>query len=209
VTSTVPLLNAAAIRRGRRLQYFTVAWNSLEGLIALVAGFLAGSVALVGFGFDSVIEVTSGAAVLWRLYRDGEHAERLALRIVGLCFVALAVYIAYESAATLLGGRAPERSIPGIVLAALSLVVMPILARAKRKVAGALGSGAMHADARQTDFCTYLSAILLGGLLLNALWGWWWADPAAAIVMIPIIAREGWQALQGRSCCAADDCCTG
>jgi divalent metal cation (Fe/Co/Zn/Cd) transporter len=207
VTSTVPLLNAGAIRRGRRLQYFTVAWNSLEGLVALVAGFLAGSVALVGFGFDSVIEVTSGAAVLWRLYRDGEQAERLALHIVGLCFLALSAYIAYESAATLLGGRAPERSIPGIVLAALSLVVMPILARAKRKVAGALGSGAMHADARQTDFCTYLSAILLGGLLLNALWGWWWADPAAAIVMIPIIAREGWQALQGKSCCAADDCC--
>jgi divalent metal cation (Fe/Co/Zn/Cd) transporter len=198
-------VRSAAIRRGRRLQYFTVAWNSLEGLIALVAGFIASSVALVGFGFDSVIEVTSAAAMLWRLYREGEQSERLALRIVGVCFLALAAYIAYDSLASLLADRAPERSIPGIVLAVLSLIVMPILARAKRRVAANLGSAAMNADARQTDFCTYLSAILLGGLLLNALWGWWWADPLAAIVMIPIIAREGWQALRGKSCCA-DGC---
>ena len=208
MTSPLPLLDAAAlrphaIRRGRRLQYFTVTWNSLEGLIALAAGFLAGSVALVGFGFDSVIEVTSGAAVLWRLYREGERSERMALRVVGVCFVALAAYIAYDSAHSLLAGQTPERSIPGIVLAVLSLIVMPVLARAKRKVAASLGSAAMNADARQTDFCTYLSAILLGGLLLNAVWGWWWADPLAAMVMIPIIAKEGWQALHGESCCAA------
>jgi divalent metal cation (Fe/Co/Zn/Cd) transporter len=207
LTSPLPLLDShalrpLAIRRGRRLQYFTVTWNSLEGLIALLAGFLAGSVALVGFGFDSVIEVTSGAAVLWRLYSEGERSERIALRVVGSCFVALAVYIAYDSAASLLAGLAPERSIPGIALAVLSLIVMPVLARAKRRVAVSLGSAAMTADARQTDFCTYLSAILLGGLLLNALWGWWWADPLAAMVMIPIIAREGWQALRGESCCA-------
>jgi divalent metal cation (Fe/Co/Zn/Cd) transporter len=195
-----------AIRRGRRLQYFTVAWNSLEGLIALLAGFLAGSVALVGFGFDSVIEVTSGAAVLWRLYRDGERSERIALRIVGVCFVALAAYITYDSISSLLSGRAPERSIPGILLAAVSLIVMPLLARAKRRVAATLGSAAMTADAKQTDFCTYLSAILLAGLLLNALWGWWWADPLAALVMMPIIAKEGWQALHGESCCAAPGC---
>jgi divalent metal cation (Fe/Co/Zn/Cd) transporter len=199
-------LQLRAIQRGRRLQYFTVAWNSLEGLIALLAGFLAGSVALVGFGFDSVIEVTSGAAVLWRLYSEDERSERVALRIVGACFVALAVYIAYDSASSLLAGRAPERSIPGILLAAVSLLVMPILARAKRKVAVTLGSAAMGADAKQTEFCTYLSAILLGGLLMNAIWGWWWADPLAALVMIPIIAKEGWQALHGESCCASDGC---
>lgn len=211
MTTTLPLLQPQAIQpqaiqRGRRLQYFTVAWNSLEGLIALMAGFLAASVALVGFGFDSVIEVTSGAAVLWRLHSEDERSERVALRIVGACFVALAVYIAYDSASSLLAGRAPERSIPGILLAALSLLVMPILARAKRKVAVTLGSAAMGADAKQTEFCAYLSAILLGGLLLNAIWGWWWADPLAALVMIPIIAKEGWQALHGESCCAAHGC---
>jgi divalent metal cation (Fe/Co/Zn/Cd) transporter len=209
--TTLPLLDTSTIRpglirRGRRLQYFTVAWNSLEGLIALAAGFLAGSIALVGFGFDSVIEVTSGVAVLWRLYSEDERAERIALRIVGVCFLALSAYIAYDSIGSLVAARAPERSVPGIALAVVSLIVMPLLSRAKRKVAGSLGSAAMDADARQTEFCTYLSAILLGGLLLNALWGWWWADPSAALVMIPIIAREGWRALHGESCCGASGC---
>jgi divalent metal cation (Fe/Co/Zn/Cd) transporter len=202
LTSTLPAHHLTAIRHGRRLQYFTVVWNSLEGLIALAAGFLAGSVALVGFGFDSVIEVTSGAAVLWRLYRDGEQSERLALRIVGACFLALAGYITYDSVTSLLTGHAPERSLPGIILAGVSLIVMPILSRAKRKVAATIGSAAVRADAKQTEFCTYLSAILLGGLMLNALLGWWWADPLAAILMVPIIAREGWQALRGETCCA-------
>jgi divalent metal cation (Fe/Co/Zn/Cd) transporter len=131
MTSALPLVHAATITRGRHLQYFTIAWNSLEGLIALLAGFFEGSVALVGFGFDSLIEVTTGAAVLWRLYRD-ERAERLALRVVGVSFAALAVYIAYDSLSSLLLEEAPERSVAGMVLAAVSLIVMPLLGQRKR-----------------------------------------------------------------------------
>ncbi len=183
------------VRNGRRLKYFTIAWNALEGLVAVVAGAIAGSISLVGFGVDSFIEVTSGSVLLWRMSVDAElHRrevnERRALRIVGVCFLLLATYIAYGSMLDLWSRRAPEHSIPGIVLACVSLVVMPLLSRAKRKVGRALGSAAMHADAKQTEFCTYLSAILLAGLLLNASFGLWWADPLAALVMVPIIARE-------------------
>ena len=197
------------VRRGRRLEYFTIAYNSLEGLVSIVAGLVAGSVSLIGFGLDSVIEVTSGAAVLWRLHHDldasrRERVDRITLRIVGASFLALAVYILYESGSSLMRSEAPSRSIPGILIAAVSLVVMPILARAKRQVAAGIGSGAMRADSRQTDFCTYLSAILLGGLLLNAVAGWWWADPIAGLVMVPIIAKEGVDGLRGKACC--DDC---
>ena len=197
------------VRRGQRLEYFTIAYNSLEGLVSIVAGLIAGSVSLIGFGLDSLIEVTSGAALLWRLHHDLDHSrreqvERTTLRIVGRCFIALAVYILYESGSTLIGHESPERSIPGIIVAAVSVVVMPLLARAKRRVAAGIGSGAMQADSRQTDFCTYLSAILLGGLLLNAVAGWWWADPVAGLVMVPIIAKEGVDGLRGKACC--DDC---
>ncbi len=194
------------VRRGTRLQYFTIAYNSLEGLISIIAGLFAGSVSLIGFGFDSLIEVTSGAVVLWRLRRDPdpgrrEKAERITVLAVGWCFMALAAYILYDSGATLLRREPPERSIPGIVIAALSLVVMPILASAKRRVAAAIGSAAVRADSRQTDFCAYLSAILLCGLALNAVFGWWWADPVAALAMVPIIANEGLKGLKGRQCC--------
>ena len=203
-------VRAAFIRRGRRLEYFTIAYNSLEGLVAIVSGVFSGSIALVGFGFDSLIEVTSGAALLWRLRADvdekhRERIEAIALRIVGVCFIALALYLACDSAAALLRQTAPERSIPGIILAAVSLVVMPLLVRAKRRVAAGINSRAMAADAKQTEFCTYLSAILLGGLLLNALFGWWFADPIAALIMVPIIAREGIEGLRGEACC--DDEC--
>jgi divalent metal cation (Fe/Co/Zn/Cd) transporter len=199
-----------AVSRGRRLAYFTVAYNCLEGLISLAAGFVAGSVSLVGFGLDSAIEVSSGATVLWRLHHDHdparrEHVERTTLRIVGWLFIALAIYVSWEAVSALIERHAPERSIPGIVIAALSVVVMPILARAKRRVAATLASGAIRADSRQTDFCTYLSAILLGGLLLNALFAWWWADPAAALIMTPIIAKEGANALRGKAC--SNDAC--
>ena len=197
------------VRRGQRLEYFTIAYNSLEGLVSIVAGAIAGSVSLIGFGLDSLIEVTSGAALLWRLHHDLDHSrreqvERTTLRIVGGCFIALAAYILYESGSTLIGHEIPERSIPGIIIAAVSVIVMPLLARAKRRVAAGIGSGAMQADSRQTDFCTYLSAILLGGLLLNAVAGWWWADPVAGLVMVPIIAKEGVDGLRGKACC--DDC---
>ena len=206
MTSSISLTKqSSAVARGKRLEYFTIGWNSLEGLIALVAGFLAGSVALVGFGFDSLIEASSGIALLWRLHH-GERAEPVTLRIVGVCFLMLAMYVAYDSVGTLWSQEPPRQSIPGIALAIASLVVMPLLAKAKRKVAAILSSAAMRADARQTEFCTYLSAILLGGLLLNTVFGWWWADPLAGLVMMPIIANEGSNALQGKTCCGGNGC---
>lgn len=208
MAETVVLERKAVVLRGRRLEYFTVAWNALEGLVAVIAGALAGSISLVGFGVDSFIEVTSGAVLLWRMSVDAdaqrrERSERLALRTVGACFLALAAYITYESAMDLWSKKAPAHSIPGIVLACVSLVAMPLLSRAKRRVGRALGSAAMHADAKQTEFCTYLSAILLAGLLLNALSGLWWADPVASLAMVPIIAKEGIEGFHGKAC---DDC---
>jgi divalent metal cation (Fe/Co/Zn/Cd) transporter len=206
--SELAIARQAIANRGRRLEYFTIVWNTLEGLIAVAAGVFAGSISLVGFGMDSFIEVTSGVTLLWRMSVDAEvesrqRREKLSLRIVGICFIALAIYITYEALSDLISKAAPKHSLPGIVLACVSLVVMPLLSRAKRKVGRALGSAAMHADAKQTEFCTYLSAILLGGLLLNVLWAWWWADPAAALVMSPIIAKEGVEGLRGNAC---DDC---
>ena len=200
----------AVVRHGRRLEYFTVGWNALEGLVAIIAGAFASSISLVGFGIDSFIEVTSGSALLWRMSVDAdierrERSERRALKIVGTCFLALAAYITYESAMDLWSKKAAEHSIPGVVLACVSLAVMPLLSRAKRKVGRALGSAAMHADAKQTEFCTYLSGILLAGLLLNALFGLWWADPVAGLFMVPIIAKEGIEGLQGKAC---DHCCS-
>jgi len=205
MAETAILERTAVVRHGRRLEYFTIAWNGLEGLVAVVAGAIAGSISLVGFGIDSFIEVTSGSVLLWRMSVDAEVQRRelngrRALRIVGVCFLLLTAYIAYESVLDLWSRRTPEHSIPGIVLACISLVVMPLLSRAKRKVGRALGSAAMHADAKQTEFCTYLSAILLLGLLANAFLGLWWADPVAALIMVPIIAKEGIEGLQGKAC---------
>jgi divalent metal cation (Fe/Co/Zn/Cd) transporter len=196
----------AVAQRGKRLEHFTIAWNSAEGLVAVVAGALAGSISLVGFGIDSFIEVTSGTVLLWRMSVDAdvrrrERNEKLSLRIVGVCFLALAAYVGYESVSDLISTKAAEHSVPGIILACVSLVVMPLLSRAKKKVANELGSSAMHADAKQTDFCVYLSAILLIGLLLNAVLGWWWADPLAGLIMVPIIAKEGFDGLRARTCC--------
>jgi divalent metal cation (Fe/Co/Zn/Cd) transporter len=200
-----------SVLRGRRLEWFTIVWNAMEGLVAVVSGLIAGSISLVGFGMDSFIEVTSGSVLLWRMsvdanVRDRERNEKRALMVVGICFLALAAYIAYESAKDLWFKQAPEHSIPGIVLACVSLVVMPLLSRAKRRVGHSLGSAAMHADATQTEFCTYLSAILLSGLLLNALFGLWWADPVAGLIMAPLIAKEGVGGLQGKGC---EECCSG
>jgi divalent metal cation (Fe/Co/Zn/Cd) transporter len=196
------------VRRGRRLEYFTVTWNALEGLVAVVAGLVAGSISLVGFGIDSFIEVSSGSVLLWRMsvdanVHDRDRNEKCALKAVGICFLALAAYIAYESATHLWLKRSPEQSIPGIILACVSLVVMPLPSRAKRRVGQSLGSAATHADAKQTEFCTYLSSILLVGLFLNALLGLWWADAVAALVMVPLIAKEGIEGLRGRTC---DNC---
>jgi divalent metal cation (Fe/Co/Zn/Cd) transporter len=201
----VPTRGAIA-QRGKRLEYFTIAWNSLEGSVGVIAGLVAGSISLVGFGLDSFIEVTSGATLLWRMsvdadLRNRERNERLSLRIVGICFIGLAIYIAYEALSDLIRRRAPEHSIPGIVLACVSLVVMPLLSRAKKRVGRELGSAAMNADAKQTDFCVYLSLILLAGLVLNAVAGWWWADPIAALIMVPIVAKEGLHGVKGEVCC--------
>lgn len=197
------------IRRGKLLEYLTVAYNSLEGLIAIGAGLLAGSIALVGFGFDSVIEVISGITLLWRLYADvdehrRERVENRALRIVGASFLLLAAYVLFDAVKAIVLRERPDESMIGIALAAVSLVVMPLLVRAKRRVAREIGSRALDADATQTALCTYLSAILLAGLLLNATLGWWWADPAAALIMVPIIVREGLEGIRGERC--EDDC---
>jgi divalent metal cation (Fe/Co/Zn/Cd) transporter len=192
--------------RGRRLEYFTLAWNVLEGLVGVVAGAMAGSISLVAFGIDSFIEVTSGGALLWRMATDAEASlrekrEALALRIVGICFLVLSAYVAFEAITDLAGHQAPDRSIPGIALAIASLIAMPWLARAKRSVGRQLRSAAMIADSRQSQFCVYLSATLLVGLVLNAAFGFWWADPVAALVMAPLIAWEGIEAVRGKTCC--------
>jgi len=196
----------AAVKRGRQLEYFTVGWNSLEGIASLLAGFLSGNISLVGFGLDSFIEVTSGSVVLWRMSVDNdairrERHDHRALQLIGACFLLLAGYLVYRSVDNLVARKAPEHSVAGIVIAALSLVVMPLLSRAKNRVAAQLGSSAMKADARQTDFCTYLSAILLAGLLLNLFFGWWWADSVVALLMVPIIANEGLDGIKGKVCC--------
>lgn len=201
MTNEFPV-SSQTIRRGRLLSYLTIGWNSLEGILAVGAGIVAGSIALVGFGIDSVIEVSSAAIILWRL-AAGEQHERLALRLVGISFLALASYVAFDAMKSLIYREAPDVSYIGIVIAALSLVVMPLLARAKRNVAEKVNSRAMQADSRQTDLCAYLSAILLGGLIFNAFFGWWWADPVAALVMVPIIVKEGLEAMRGETC---DDC---
>lgn len=197
---------ADTARLGERLQYATILWNSAECVVALAAGFVAGSIALVGFGLDSAIEVTSSVAAVWRLRSDRdetvrEAAERRTLRIIGTCFLALAVWVGYGAARDLLTGEPPARSLPGVIIAALSLIVMPLLVRAKRRVAAKLRSGALEAEARQTRVCALLSAILLLGLGANAAFGWWWADPIAALGMVPFITWEGWQAVSGKTCC--------
>jgi divalent metal cation (Fe/Co/Zn/Cd) transporter len=198
---------ASVARRGARLQFLTMVWNSLEFVVALGAGVVSGSVALVGFGIDSAIEVSASLAALWRLRRDvdpegRERAERRAAGIIGASFLALAAWVAYESVDAIRDGRGPETSATGILLAAASLGVMPFLARQKRRVARELASGALEAETRQTEVCAWLSAILLVGLALRAGLGWWWADAAAGLAMTPLIAREGWEALRGRTCCA-------
>ena len=211
MTEGALLERAVVVRRGRKLEYFTIAWNAAEGLVAIGAGVVARSISLVGFGIDSFIEVTSGSILLWRMSVDADvhrrvSNEKKALRFVGVCFLVLAAYIAFESVTDLFARRSPEHSVPGIVLACASLIVMPLLSSAKRRVGRALGSAAMHADVKQTEFCTYLSAILLLGLLLNSFFDLWWADPVAAIVMVPVIAKEGVEGLQGKAC---DDCACG
>ncbi|MDQ3645929.1 MAG: cation transporter [Actinomycetota bacterium] len=183
--------------RGLRLAYLSIAWNLAETGVGLAAGIAASSVALIGFGLDSVAEASSAAIIIWRLRsersgaRSSEDAERKAIRLVGGAFLGLAAYIGIQALYDLVSGVRPEESLPGIVLATVSLVVMPLLAWRKRKVAQLLDSRALQADSRQTILCTYLSVLLLGGLAANSLLGWWWADPVAALAIAGLAAREG------------------
>jgi cation diffusion facilitator family transporter len=191
-------------RRGVCLEWFTVAWNVLEAVVAITAGIVAGSVALVGFGIDSAIEVVAASALLWRFRKAGadataeEHgaAERRALYIVSATFFVLAVYIAFEAVSALASNEEPDTSSVGVVLAVVSLVVMPTLAYAKQTTGRALGSRALEADAIETWVCAYLSLALLAGVGLHAAFGWWWADPVGALAMLPVILWQGWQTLE-------------
>lgn len=191
-------------RQGRRLEFFTLGWNFFEAGVAISAAVLAGSAALLGFGLDSLIESLSAAVLLWRLNHDDERGrarEKLAQRLVGVSLLLLAALVGWEAAEQLFTGEAPAVSYVGIALAVASVLIMPLLARAKRRVAIEIRSDALHADSRQTDICAYLSAILLVGLGLNAAFGWWWADSIAALAMLPIIGWEGVNALRNKSCC--------
>lgn len=200
---------SALVRHSRRLNVATLSYNALEGIVAIAAGAAAGSVALIGFGVDSGIELAASGVALWRLSADAEaerreRVERLAHRLIGALFLALALYVSVDAITALFRREAPDASWPGIALAAASVIIMPYLARAKRRVGIALGSRALTAESTQTALCMYLSAILLGGLALNALAGWWWADPVAALAMVPIIAREGVDGLRGEPPCTVE-----
>lgn len=200
-------------RRAKMLAGFSVTYNLIEAVIAITAGLIAGSVALVGFGLDSAVEVSSGLIILWQFsHRIPESRERQALRLLAFSFFALAAYVGFESARALIFGSDPDVSKVGIILAAVSLVVMPFISYAQRRTGKALGSNAVYADGTQTLLCTYLSAVLLVGLLLNATLGWSWADPIAGLIIAVVAAREGIEAWKGEGCCspisgAADDDC--
>ena len=191
------------------LNYATIGYNTLEAIASLIAGLLAGSVALVGFGVDSVIELTASGAAQWRLRSDVDpvrrvRVERTSLRIIGACFVGLAAYVTIDAGKALWFREQPERTLVGVVILALSVLVMPALALAKREVAEKMQSRAMRAEAKQTSLCAYLSVIALTGVAMNAGFGWWWADPVAALGMVPIIVSEGIAGLRAE---ADADCC--
>ncbi|GAA2590734.1 cation transporter [Winogradskya consettensis] len=220
-----PQRRSQLARRIRLLVAATITYNVIEAAIAISAGTAAGSTALIGFGLDSVIEVSSAAAVAWQFTgTDPESREKTALRIIAMSFFALAAYVTVESARALLGGAEAAHSTVGIVLAAVSLAVMPGLSYAQRRAGRELGSRTAVADSKQTLLCTYLSAVLLIGLLVNGLFGWSWADPIAALVIAAVAIKEGREAWHGDACCAPgplaattksaapgcdDDCCTG
>lgn len=218
---------AVLARRVRLLVAVTITYNVIEAVVALAAGFRASSAALVGFGLDSTIEVSSAVAVAWQFAAREESVrqarERRTLRVIALSFFALATYVGADAITSLIGSGEAEPSRVGIVLAAVSVVVMPLLSYAERRTGRELGSASAVADSKQTLLCTYLSAAVLVGLLANAVLGWGWADPVAALVIAGIAVREGWQAWRGDDCCGsggllaaasgaevgADDCCAG
>ncbi len=220
-TALTPARQAVLRRRIRLLVAATITYNVVEAVVALVAGTVASSVALIGFGLDSVIEVSSAAAVAWQFAgADPERRERRALRVIACSFFALAAYVSVEAVRALLGGGEADRSVVGIVLVAVSVVVMPFLSFAQRRAGRELGSASAVADSKQTLLCTYLSAAVLAGLVLNAALGWWWADPVAALLLAALAVKEGRAAWRGDLCCApsssargpdgvcADGCCS-
>lgn len=197
-----PDRGAVLTRRVRLLVAATITYNVIEAIVAISAGTVASSSALIGFGLDSTIEVASAAAVAWQFCgRDPEVRERATLRIIAFSFFALAAYVTVESVRTLLGAAEAQPSTVGIVLAALSLVIMPILSAAQRRAGRELGSNTAVADSKQTLLCTYLSGVLLLGLVLNALLGWSWADPIVALVIAAVAVKEGRAAWRGEHCC--------
>ena len=202
---------AVAVRRARWLNAATISWNTVEGIVAVTAGLAAGSVSLVGFGFDSAIEVSAALVLTWRLHQEHkggcmQTSDRRATRAIAVSFMALGAFVGIESIRDLLGSARPESSTVGIVIAVLSLMVMPFLARAKRALAPALGSAAAVADAKQTNLCALLSAVLLVGLAANAVLGWWWADPLAGVGIAALAlleARRTWTAESLEDTCCA------
>jgi divalent metal cation (Fe/Co/Zn/Cd) transporter len=199
---------AVLSRRVRLLVAGTISYNMIEAVVAISAGVVASSTALIGFGLDSVIEVASASAVAWQFCgRDPQTRERTALKMIALSFFALAGYVTVESVRSLTGAQEAEHSTVGIMLAALSLVIMPLLSYAQRRAGRELGSASAVADSRQTLLCTYLSGALLVGLLLNSLFGWSWADPIVALIIAGVAVREGQQAWRGKHCCGAVNGC--
>lgn len=207
-TTTEPTTEGQASlrRRGLWLAYATIGWNVVECVIAVTAGAAAGSIALIGFGLDSAVEVASASVIVWQFRAERRHGvderrEQRALRLIAVSFFALAAYVTVQSAFDLFGAGEADTSAVGIALAAVSLVVMPVLAVMKRRTGRAMGSRTLVADAAETQLCTYLSAVLLVGLLLNATVGWWWADPLAALVIAALAVKEGREAWRGEECC--------
>jgi divalent metal cation (Fe/Co/Zn/Cd) transporter len=200
-TAPTPARRAELNRRSLHLAYATAGYNLVEGVVAVTAGAVASSTALLGFGLDSFVEVSSALVVIWQFRsRMPENRERLALRLIAVSFFALAAWVTVDAVRSLLGSERAETSLVGIGIAAVSVVVMPLLVWAKRRTGRELGSATVVADSMQTMLCTYLSAIVLVGLLLNATLGWWWADPVAALVIAAIAAREGIEAWRGEQC---------
>ena len=202
VVSRTIVSHSGFVKHGMQLEYVTLGWNLFEACVAASSGLAAGSISLVGFGIDSLIESLSGLALIWRLreHPDKDTREKQALRLVGISFLVLAIYVGVGSGKALFIHEPPEASLVGICLAIASLIVMPVLARAKRRVAVKIDSRALHADSRQSDLCAYLSLILLVGLSLNASLRWWWADPVAGLLMVPLIVKEGLAAIGGAKC---------
>jgi divalent metal cation (Fe/Co/Zn/Cd) transporter len=198
-----PTRRSVLARRVRLLVAATITYNVIEAVVAITAGHMSSSTALIGFGLDSVIEVSSAAAVAWQFSApDPGTREKVALRIIAVSFFALAAYVAVESGRALLSADRAEHSTVGLVLAALSLAIMPVLSAAQRRAGRELGSASAVADSKQTLLCTYLSAVLLVGLAVNSLFGWWWADPVAALVIAVVAVKEGREAWRGDVCCA-------